>query len=121
MRAGGHLNDDTLSRLKCKIIRGCANNQLFNVSHGHLLEVKGFVYAPDYIANAVGTIFDTDRLGSGNVSLERGKAKIDRIFRNMEHVFEIAVRDGIQTYPAADRMAEERIQQIAQVKKYRDY
>ncbi len=46
---------------------------------------------------------------------------MDRIFQDMERVFEIADRDGIPTYLAADRMAEERIRQIAQVKKYRDY
>jgi len=117
---GGIINDDTLSRLKCKIICGCANNQLLNERHGHMLEKKGFVYAPDYIANAGGTIFDTDRLGTGTVDLERGKAKVDRIFQNMERVFEITDRDDIPTYRAADRMAEERIQQIAQVRKYRD-
>lgn len=115
---GGIINDDTLTRLKCRIICGCANNQLLNESHGQLLEDKGFAYAPDYIANAGGTIFDTDRLGTGNVNHERGKAKVDRIFQNMERVFEIADRDGIPTYLAADRMAEERIQQISQVKKY---
>jgi len=35
-------------------------------------------------------------------------------------VFEIADRDKIPTYLAADRMAEERIEQIAAVKKYVD-
>jgi len=118
---GGIINDDTLSRLKCKIICGCANNQLLDKRHGQLLEDKGFVYAPDYITNAGGTIFDTDRLGTGTVDLERGKVKVDRIFQNMERVFDIADRDGIATYLAADRMAEERIQQVARVKKYRDY
>jgi leucine dehydrogenase len=93
---------------------------LLNEHHGSLLEDKGLVYAPDYITNAGGTIFDTDRLGTGNVNFERGKAKVDRIFENMERVFEIADRDGIPIYLAADRMAEERIQKIAQVKKYRD-
>ena len=106
--------------MKCRIICGCANNQLLNERHGQLLDDKGFVYAPDYIANAGGTIFDTDRLGTGNVNQERGKAKVDRIFHNMARVFEIADRDGIATYLAADRMAEERIQQIGRVKKYRD-
>lgn len=46
---------------------------------------------------------------------------MDRIFQNMERVFEIADRDGIPTYLAADRIAEERIRQIAQVKKYLEH
>jgi leucine dehydrogenase len=117
---GAIINDDTLGRLKCKIICGSANNQLKAERHGDLLEEKGFVYAPDYITNAGGTIYDTDRLEVGNVSHERGKERVSRIYQNMQRVFEIADRDKIPTYLAADRMAEERIQEIAKVKKYRD-
>jgi leucine dehydrogenase len=117
---GAIVNDDTLGRLKCKIICGSANNQLKEERHGELLEQKGMVYAPDYIANAGGTIYDTDRLGVGGVSHERGKEKVSRIYQNMERVFEITDRDKIPTYLAADRMAEERIREIAEVKKYID-
>jgi leucine dehydrogenase len=117
---GKVINDDTLSRLKCKIICGSANNQLAEEHHGDRLEEAGFVYAPDYITNAGGTIYDTDRLGVGGVSHERGRAKVARIYDNMQRVFEIADRDKLPTYQAADRMAEERIKQIAEVKKYVD-
>lgn len=115
---GKVINDDTLSRLKCKIICGSANNQLAEERHGERLEETGFIYAPDYITNAGGTIYDTDRLGVGGVSHERGKAKVARIYDNMQRVFEIADRDKLPTCQAADRMAEERISQIAEVKKY---
>jgi leucine dehydrogenase len=117
---GKVINDETLKRLKCKIICGSANNQLAEERHGELLEQKGMVYAPDYITNAGGTIYDTDRLGVGGVSHERGRAKVLRIYENMVRVFEIADRDRIPTYLAADRMAEERIRQIVEVKKYVD-
>jgi leucine dehydrogenase len=117
---GKVINDETLNRLKCKIICGSANNQLAEERHGELLEQKEMVYAPDYITNAGGTIYDTDRLGVGGVSHERGRAKVSRIYENMVRVFEIAERDQIPTYLAADRMAEERIRQIAEVKKYVD-
>jgi leucine dehydrogenase len=117
---GAIINDNTLTRLRCKIICGSANNQLKEERHGDLLEENGFVYAPDYITNAGGTIYDTDRLGVGGVSHERGKEKVSRIYDNMVRIFEIADRDKIPTYLAADRMAEERITQIAKVKKYVD-
>lgn len=117
---GGIINDGTLNRLSCKIICGSANNQLKEEQHGDLLEEKGFVYAPDYIANAGGTIYDTDRFGVGGVSHERGKEKVERIYENMQKVFEIADKDKIPTYLAANRLAEERIRQIAHVKKYVD-
>ena len=115
---GGTINDQTLDRLKCRIVCGPANNQLKTEAHGDRLEKKGVVYAPDYIVNAGGTIYDTDRLGVGGVSHERGQAKVSRIYQNMERVFEIADREGIPTYRAADRMARERLEKIAQVKKY---
>jgi len=117
---GAVINDNTLNRLRCKIICGSANNQLKEERHGDLLEEKGFVYAPDYITNAGGTIYDTDRLGVGGVSHERGREKVSRIYDNMVRVFEIADRDKTPTYLAADQMAEERITQIAKVKKYVD-
>jgi leucine dehydrogenase len=115
---GKVIDDDSLGRLQCKIICGSANNQLTEERHGDRLEEMGLIYAPDYIANAGGTIFDTDRLGADGVSHERGKAKVARVYDNMQRVFEIADRDRLPTYRAADRMAEERIRQIAEVKKY---
>lgn len=117
---GAIINDITLNRLKCKIICGSANNQLKEERHGDLLERKEIIYAPDYIANAGGTIYDTDRLGVGGVNHERGKEKVSRIYENMRRVFEISERDKVPTYIAADRIAEERIAKIAEVKKYVD-
>ncbi len=115
---GATINDETLKKLKCKIICGCANNQLKEERHGDLLQKMGILYAPDYIANAGGTIYDTDRLGVGGVNHERGKEKVSRIYQTMEKLIEISKRENIPTYLAADRLAEERIRKIAEVKKY---
>ena len=78
----------------------------------------GILYAPDYITNAGGTIFDTDRLGVGGVNYERGKEKVSRIYQTMEQIIQISKQEKIPTYLAADRLAEERIRQVAEVKKY---
>lgn len=40
--------------------------------------------------------------------------KVEQIYNNIEKVFEIAKRDNIPTYKAADRMAEERIEKMRQ-------
>ncbi len=117
---GGIINDETIVRLKCKIVCGSANNQLKEAKHGDLLAKRGILYGPDYIVNAGGTIYDTDRLGVGGVSHERGRAKVSRIYQTMEKVIDISKRDGIPTHRAADRMAEERIRAISEVRKYRD-
>lgn len=115
---GATINDDTIGRLKCKIICGCANNQLKEERHGDLVQKRGILYAPDYITNAGGTIFDTDRLESGQVNYERGKEKVLRIYQTMERVIEISKENKIPTYLAADRLAEERLRYMAEVKKY---
>jgi leucine dehydrogenase len=117
---GATISDESLRKLKCKIICGCANNQLKEERHGDQVQKMGILYAPDYITNAGGTIFDTDRLGVGGVNYERGKEKVSRIYQTMEQIIQISKQERIPTYLAADRMAEERIHQIAQVKKYVD-
>ncbi len=58
---GATINDHTIEQFQCKIIAGCANNQLKEPRHGDMLRQKGILYAPDYVINAGGII---------NVSLE---------------------------------------------------
>lgn len=53
---GATINDETLKKLRCKIICGCANNQLKEERDADPLQKMGIPYAPDYIANARGTI-----------------------------------------------------------------
>lgn len=46
---GATLNTENISRLKCSIVAGAANNQLADESvHGSMLVQKGIVYAPDF-------------------------------------------------------------------------
>jgi leucine dehydrogenase len=107
---GGIINDETLPQLKCKVVAGSANNQLREERHGDMLEQKGILYAPDYVINAGGVINVADELQGYN--RERAMKKVETIYDNILKVFEIAKRDGIPTYKAADRMAEERIEAV---------
>lgn len=111
---GGTVNEKTLPRLKMKIICGAANNQLANDAIGDEVEKRGILYAPDYAVNAGGVM---------NVSLEidgynreRAMRMMRTIYYNLSRIFQIAKRDGIPTYRAADRMAEERISAIGKIK-----
>ncbi len=111
---GGTVNEQTLPRLKCKIICGAANNQLATDEIGDEVEKRGILYAPDYAVNAGGVM---------NVSLEidgynreRAMRMMRTIYYNVGRIFQIAERDGIPTYKAADRMAEERINAIGKIK-----
>lgn len=112
---GGTVNAATLTRLKCKVICGAANNQLASDAIGEEVDKRGILYAPDYAVNAGGLM---------NVSLEidgynreRAMRMTRTIYYNLGKIFRIARAEGIPTYRAADRMAEERIGSISQVRK----
>jgi leucine dehydrogenase len=106
---GGILNDQVLPQLTCRIVCGSANNQLWEERHGDELHRRGILYAPDYIANAGGTIFDTDRLRKGGFNRERAMHNVARIGQTMERLVALSKGEGIPTYVAADRLAEERL------------
>ncbi|MCL6631239.1 MAG: leucine dehydrogenase [Alicyclobacillus herbarius] len=111
---GAVLNDDTIPRLRCKAIAGSANNQLAEARHGDQLHEMGILYAPDYVINAGGVINVADELEGYN--RERAQAKVERIYDIMLELYEVAERERIPTYQAADRMAEARIEQLRRVK-----
>ncbi|MFD1171617.1 branched-chain amino acid dehydrogenase [Oceanobacillus picturae] len=105
---GATVNDDTINRLKAKIIAGSANNQLKSSKHGDIIHEKGIVYAPDYVINSGGVINVADELVGYNQ--KRAMKKVETIYDSLTRVFEISRTDKIPTYVAADRMAEERIE-----------
>jgi leucine dehydrogenase len=111
---GAVINEETIPRLKCRIVAGPANNQLANNEAGNELERRDILYAPDYAVNAGGLM---------NVSIEfegwnheRALRMTRTIYYNVSRIFKIAERDGIPTWQAADRMAEERIATLGKLK-----
>ncbi|AJK87287.1 MULTISPECIES: Leu/Phe/Val dehydrogenase [Lysinibacillus] len=108
---GAILNDETIPQLKAKVIAGSANNQLKDSRHGDYLHELGIIYAPDYVINAGGVINVADELYGYN--RERALKRVDGIYDSIEKIFAISKRDGIPTYVAANRLAEERIARVA--------
>ena len=104
---GATINDETLVRLKVQVIAGGANNQLAEDRHGDELEKRGILYAPDYVINGGGVINVYGELHRWPV--ERAKKKAGEIYETLLRIFEIARRERIPTYRAADRLAEQRI------------
>jgi leucine dehydrogenase len=49
---GGILHDLTLTRLRCRIVAGGANNVLVRSLHGERLHERGVLYAPDFSINS---------------------------------------------------------------------
>jgi leucine dehydrogenase len=109
---GAILNDDTIPRLKCSVVAGAANNQLDDEErHAQDLAGRGILYSPDFVINAGGLINVYNEL-TGDYNRERALLMTRTIYLKMMRVFELAEQEGITTAVAADRVAEERIQEI---------
>ena len=112
---GATLNDDTLSRLKCSIIAGAANNQLQQEDiHGKLVMEKGIIYAPDFALNAGGVINCYSEVKGFSSEWAMGKA--EEIYTTIGNIVKRSKSENIPTYQIANKMAEERIESIGKVK-----
>ncbi|MFZ3229252.1 MAG: Glu/Leu/Phe/Val dehydrogenase dimerization domain-containing protein [Pseudobdellovibrio sp.] len=111
---GAIVNDQTITKLKCKAIAGGANNQLAQAKHGDQLRELGILYAPDYVVNAGGLMNVFVELEG--YAPDRAFDKTKKVYDNVKKVFEIAKRDNIATNIAADKLAEERIATIGKLK-----
>ncbi len=58
---GGVITEEVIPRLDCKLIAGCANNQLLTDSVGQALWEKDILYAPDFVINSGGLIYASGR------------------------------------------------------------
>ena len=113
---GAIINDKTIEQLKCKIIAGSANNQLAEPRHGDILHKKGILYVPDYIINSGGVINIIDDISGREYSKENAMKNTAKIYDACKKVFELAKKEGIPTYKAADKMAEDRIASVSKIK-----
>lgn len=104
---GGVINDETIPKLKVRIVAGAANNQLLEERHGAMLQERHILYAPDYVANA-GGVFNgcMEVLGW---DAEHASRKVDAIYDTMLSIFQSAQAEGITTNKAADQLAEQRL------------
>lgn len=101
---GASINDYTISRLKAKIVAGCANNQLAEKRHDQALVDNGILYAPDYVINAGGIInvsFEED------YCVEKSTKKVEEIYDTLLDVFTKADEQNRPTGIIADEMARE--------------
>ena len=114
---GGILNDQTIRRLKCKIVAGAANNQLLEDRHGDHLHERAILYAPDFVINAGGAIYGMDSVENPEPNVARAERKVLKIYEYVAKTLEIAKECGIPTYKAAESMAEERINEVRKAKK----
>lgn len=113
---GAVINDQTITKLKCKVIAGGANNQLAEARHGEALRELGILYAPDYVANAGGLMNVFVELEG--YSSERAFDKTKQVYDSMMQVFKIAKEKNIATNLAADQLAEHRLRMIGGIRQH---
>ncbi len=113
---GATVNDETIPRLKAKIIAGAANNQLQNeAKHGYMLLDYGITYAPDFLINAGGLI----NVGAeyyGTYNREATLKQTEGIYDTCMRIFSLAEAEKIATQEAAIKIAEQRIEAMGKVK-----
>lgn len=102
---GGAINDETIDRLRCKIVAGSANNQLRDERHGEILHERGIVYAVDYVINAGGLINVAQELAPGGYDEARARQQTERIYQTVKKLVATSRREGISTQRAAHQMA----------------
>lgn len=112
---GGVLNEETIPRLRAKIVAGGANNQLADERQDNVLQERGILYAPDYVINAGGLINVYSELVGWTPGRARKKAA--EIHDTLVQIFELARREGVTTSEAADKVAERRIQQVGTMRR----
>jgi leucine dehydrogenase len=105
---GGTLNAESIPRLACRAVAGCANNQLVEPEDAGRLHARGILYAPDYIVNAGGIIqlIGLEDEGWDETQLQAGLARIGDTLRTL---FTQADAAGVTPAEAADRLVRRRL------------
>jgi leucine dehydrogenase len=106
---GAILNDETIPRLRTRIVAGAANNQLLEPRHGEMLAERGILYAPDFVVNAGGIINVSVEVRPEGYDEELARVKIDGIVDALRDVLDTAEREGITTHAAAEKVGDRRI------------
>ncbi|MEM8728226.1 MAG: Glu/Leu/Phe/Val dehydrogenase [Chlamydiota bacterium] len=106
---GGILNRDTIPKLKCRAVAGCANNQLLKPADGDHLQQRGILYAPDFVINAGGLINVMNELSGGGYRATKARDMIDQVYHQLLQIYEIAQQNKTSTHQAAVSLADHRL------------
>lgn len=104
---GSALNDETIPRIRARIVAGAANNQLAEPRHGDDIHARGILYAPDYAINAGGLCnVAQEVLG---YDPDKARAKTMEIFDTIYEIADRSSKSGTPTYRVADMLVEEKL------------
>lgn len=106
---GGVLTADSVAMLRCTAIAGPANNQLADDGVADVLQKRGILWAPDFVANAGGVIYGSAMEMDG-CSREEAITRVGAITGTLRTVFTEAEEHSITPLEAARRVAKERLE-----------
>ncbi len=104
---GGAINENTIQKLKCKIIAGAANNQLASEEIAEKLVTKGIVYAPDFVINAGGIIHVAQELEG--YEWKKVEVRVQRIYNTILQILERSQSQKLPPSKIAVAMAKDRL------------
>lgn len=114
---GGVFMERTIADLACAAVVGSANNQLESESDADLLSDRGILYAPDFVVNAGGLINVYEELRG--FSKPRALHRVDAIEGATRRILERADQDGSTPERAALAVAEQRVKEIGDLRRFR--
>jgi leucine dehydrogenase len=105
---GGVINNETVSKLKCAIVAGAANNPLSSPEIAEGLHKRGISYAPDFAINAGGLIHVASELDGFNA--KRVEEKTMKIYDTILTILKRAQSEKVSPSHLAMTLASERLQ-----------
>jgi leucine dehydrogenase len=105
---GAILNDQSIPRLRCRVIAGAANNQLATPADGDQIHRLGIVYAPDYAIN-VGGLIDLVHALRGQYDVPAVLDDCRGIFDRTRWILDAAKARGLPSTSVADELARSRL------------
>lgn len=106
---GSVITDETIPELQCRIVAGCANNQLAEEKHARILKDRAVLYVPDFVVNAGGLINVSVELEQTGYNPASARDKVDNIYDQLETIFDISDKSEVSTHEAALSLAEYRL------------
>ncbi len=111
---GRILNDETIPKLKCKVVAGAASDLLEEPRHADALKERGILYAPDFVIGGA-ELYQTE-LGFACAPRERLLEDARRVYDVVAEIVTRAKKEGTTPYRAAVTAAARRVGRIRMVR-----